>query len=126
MLTLGNIIHHHGLNFHCYAGKTQLFSSQNNFLFPSNSISACINDINVRITSHFFLLVHKNVAHFYVDNVNIAGTLVQPSTTIKNLGIIFDSSFSFLPHISSLMKSAFFHLCIITCLRPFLNINYAA
>ncbi len=137
MLPLSNIIRHHGFNFHCYADDTQLYiSSQHNSPFPTNSISACINDINAWMTSNFLKLntdktdlllfgSPKNVAPFCADNVNIAGILVRPSTTIKTLGIIFDSSLSFLPHISSLTKSAFFHLRNITCLHPFVNINDA-
>ncbi len=103
MLPLGNIIHHHGFNFHCYADDTQLYiRSQHNSPFPNKSISACINDINAWMTSNFLklhtdktdLLVGspKDAAHFCGNSVNIAGVLVRPSTTIKNLGMIFDSS----------------------------------
>ncbi len=107
MLPLGNIIHHHGFNFHCYADDTQLYiRSQHNSPFPNNSIPACINVINAWMTSNVLklhtdktdlLLVGspKNVANFCSNSVNIAGVLVRPSTTIKNLGMIFDSSHFF-------------------------------
>ncbi len=107
MLPLGNIIHHHGFNFHCYADDTQLYiRSQHNSPFPNNSIPACINVINAWMTSNVLklhtdktdlLLVGspKNVANFCSNSVNIAGILVRPSTTIKNLGMIFDSSHFF-------------------------------
>jgi len=137
MLPLGNIIRHHGFKFHCYADDTQLYiHSQCNSPFPTNSISACIDDLNAWMTSNFLklntdktdlLLIGspRITPRFCVDNVHIAGVSVQPSTTVKNLGIIFDSSLSFLPHISSLTKSAFFHLRNIARLRPFLNITDA-
>jgi len=135
MHPLDKIIRHYGFKFHCYADDTQLYiHSQCNSPFPTNSISACIDDINAWMTSNFLKLntdktdllligAHRFTSCFCVDNVHIAGVSVQPSTTVKNLGMIFDSSLSFLPHISSLTKSAFFHLRNITCLRPFLNIR---
>ncbi len=103
MLPLGNIIRHHGFNFHCYADDTQLYiRSQHNSPFPTSSISACINVINAWMTSNFLklctdktylLLVGspKNVANFCSHSVNIAGVLVRPSTTIKNLSMISQS-----------------------------------
>ncbi|KAL0151291.1 hypothetical protein M9458_053482 [Cirrhinus mrigala] len=122
MSPLGKIIHCHDFNFHCYADDTQLYISFRHYHpFPTNSISACIDDINAWMTSNLLklntdktdvLLVGspKNVAPFCTDTVNISGILVRPSTTVKNLGITFDSYLSFLPHISSLTKSAFYHL----------------
>ncbi len=66
-------------------------------------------------------LIHQN--KICLDNINIAGVLVWPSTTVKNQGKIFDSSL--LPHNFSLIKHAFFHLRNIACLHPFWNINDA-
>lgn len=100
-ILLGNILHHHSFKFHFYADDTQLYiHSQCNAPFPTNYISACIEDINAWMTSNFLklntdlLLVGSPqiTSRFCVDNVNIAGVLVRPPTTVKHLGIIFDFS----------------------------------
>ncbi len=88
MLPLGNVIRHHGFNFHCYADYTQLYiHSQHNSPFPTSSISACINVINAWMTSNVLILrtdktdlllvgSPKDVAHFCGNSVNIAGVLI--------------------------------------------------
>ncbi len=44
--------------------------------------------------------------------------MLTPSYSIRNLGVIFDSSLTFQSHISSITKTAFYHLRNIACLRP--------
>ncbi|KAI2646354.1 putative RNA-directed DNA polymerase from transposon BS [Labeo rohita] len=51
----------------------------------------------------------------------IAGSHIKTSTSVKNLGVILDSTLSFQSHIKSVTKSAFFHLRRIAQLRPFIS-----
>ncbi len=55
------------------------------------------NVLKLRTDKTDLLLVSspKDVANFCSNSVNIAGVLVRPSTTIKNLSMIFDSSHFF-------------------------------
>ena len=53
--------------------------------------------------------------------LNIDGSIVTPSTQIRNLGVTFDPTLSFLPHVNHITKTAFFHLCNIAWLRPSLS-----
>lgn len=46
--------------------------------------------------------------------------MLTPSYSIRNMGVIFDSSLTFQSHISSITKTAFYHRNI-TCLRPTVN-----
>jgi hypothetical protein len=40
--------------------------------------------------------------------LQVGDDLVQPSLVVKNLGVIFDSNLTMIPHINSVCKSAFF------------------
>lgn len=42
--------------------------------------------------------------------LTIDGSDIFPADTVHNLGITFDSSLNFISHISSVTKTAFFHL----------------
>ena len=46
-----------------------------------------------------------------VSSVNIAGSIITTSSTVKTLGITLDNRLSLDQHVSSVCKSAFFHLC---------------
>ena len=46
-------------------------------------------------------------------------------TLIRNLGILFDPTLSFLPHANHITKTAFLHLNNIACLRPSLSFTAA-
>ncbi len=52
--------------------------------------------------------------------VTLDGCSLDSSSSVRNLGVLFDSNLYFEIHISSICKTAFFHLKNISNLRPML------
>ncbi len=50
---------------------------------------------------------------------------IHPSSSVRNLGVLFDSNLSFNSHVSSICKTTFFHLINISKLRPMLSMSNA-
>ena len=60
MLPLGQIIRHHGLNFHCYADDTQLYlSTTPSSQLPPQSLINCLHDIKAWMSSNYLKLNSK-------------------------------------------------------------------
>ncbi len=53
------------------------------------------------------------------------GCSVNSSSSVMNLGVLFDSNLSFESHISSICKTTFFHFKYISKLRPMLSMTNA-
>ena len=47
--------------------------------------------------------------------------IIKPSSHAKNIGAIFDTTMSMLPHINNVCKSAFYHLRTISRIRKYLS-----
>ena len=47
--------------------------------------------------------------------------IIQPSSSSRNIGVVFDSTMSMLPHVKSVCKSAFYHLRNISRIRKLLS-----
>ena len=104
MLPLGNIIRQHGINFHCYADDTQLYLSMK----PDETnrlvrIQACLKDINTWMTQNCLILNSDKtkVVIFGPESfreklssyiVTLDGISLASSSTVRNLGVIFDQS----------------------------------
>ncbi len=58
-------------------------------------------------------------------SINIDGVIVHPSPTVRNLGVLFDSTLCFEPHINQRVKSCFYQLRNIVSLRWSLNFKDA-
>ncbi len=50
---------------------------------------------------------------------------LDSSSSVRNLGVLFDSNLSFDRHLSSICKTAFYHLKNISKLRPMLSMSNA-
>ena len=119
MRPLSNIISKfHNITYHIYADDIQLIIK-----IPVNSLNSnlelleCSSEI-INWLLRNDLLVHTsktellNVSRVYTTfpPVIIDVRVIHPSASVRNLGVIFDSTLSFDDHINSISKSANFHL----------------
>ena len=64
----------------------------------------------------------KHVRSRLSDNIlSLDGITLSSSTTARNLGVIFDQDLSFIPHITQVSRTAFFHLHNIAQIRSILS-----
>ncbi len=135
MLPLGNIIRKHGVSFHCY--DTQLYiSSRPGETHQIEKLMECIVNIKKWISNNFLLLNSAKTEVLIIGPKNhtsnnlehcltLDGCSLDSSSSVRNLGVRFDSNLSFYTHVSSICKTALFHLKNISKLRPMLSMSSA-
>ena len=125
------------INFHCYADDTQLYLSiKPGEQFPLVKLRECLTDIKTWMTCNFLLLNSDKTEVIILGTQHLRnklsnniiysdGITLTSSTTVKNLGVIFDEDLSFKSHIKQISRTAYFHLRNIAKIRHILNHNNA-
>ncbi len=60
-----------------------------------------------------------------IPHININGIDIAPTSTVCNLGVIFDSEISMKAHVSSINRSAYPELKNLSAIKPFLDMEAA-
>ncbi|KAF7652305.1 hypothetical protein LDENG_00098610 [Lucifuga dentata] len=119
LLPLGHILRHYKIHFHCYADDTQLYiSTKPNTSLPPSALTSCLQDINIWMSNNFLkfndnksevLLIgsKSTLSKTSAFTIPIDNCPVHISSQIKSLGVTFDSTLSFSPHIN-ITRTAFF------------------
>ncbi len=122
MLSLGNIIRKNNINFHCYVDNTQFYLSlKPNDTNSLSNLQACLKDIKIWMTCTFLLLNSDKTEVTVLGPKHLRSTLpydiviqdniiLASSTTVRNLGVIFDQDLFFYSHIKEISRTAFFHI----------------
>ena len=135
---IGSIIHFHSsINYHFYAEDTQLYItlSPENFSPSIQKLKNCLNNIqnlmfanklklNPDKTEYIIIGSQKNcnqlLPHF---PINIPGNQVSPAQSVRNLGVVFDSNFTFSNHVSQVIKCTRVQTRDLYRIRPLLDLN---
>ena len=109
------------LKFHLYADDTQLYFHlvPNSDIACFNDLQSCLNDIKQWMSScklklnpdkTEFIVFGSDVHRTSLSGcfpIDILGCPLIPADIVKNLGVLFDSSFSFSNHVSSICRRCY-------------------
>ena len=133
---LSKVIQNHpGISFQFYADDTQLYVhlTHKNVASALDKLSHCLEDVK-RWLSTNKLKLNPDKTEFIVFGsksqreklnqsfpVNILGNLISPTDAVRNLGVWFDSDFSFSCHVRKVCKACFAHVRDLKRLRGHLT-----
>ena len=132
---VSDIIQRHGLSHHSYADDTQLYMtmdhSNNDWLDGLARIERCVSEIRDWMNQNMLKLnddktelivfTSKYEQGLYNDlSIAIGDTVVECSSQVKDLGVIFDRVLSLREHVSYISKTCRFHLRHISRKRKYI------
>ncbi len=115
---------------------SSIFFSRPGETHQIEKLMECIVDIKNWMTNNFLLLNSEKTEVLIIGPKNhtsnnlehcltLDGCSLDSSSSVRNLGVLFDSNLSFDSHVSSICKTDFFDLKNISKLRPMLSMSNA-
>ena len=134
---LSSILNSTSVSHHLYADDTQLFISFSPSVFSSsvNLLQSSISQVSTWMSANLlslnpskteFLIFGNSTQLSKLNSPTLhidTNTVIQPTSTARNLGILFDSHLSFDNQISSVCKSSNWHIHDLWRIRSTLDLN---
>ena len=133
MSPLGDLIRENGCHYTCYADDTQLYINiGKDDTTAITQLTTCLDSIREWMAANMLKLNENKTEILYIQSrfkkpqvsatdINIGGSTVKFSKSVRNLGVIFDEHMTMEAHIAHISKSAYAVIRKISHLRKFLN-----
>ena len=139
ILPLMEIISRHRVHRHGYADDTQLYihfkqKDPNQFHCALAELEACIEDVRVWMISNklklnedkteFLIITSKHYAPVYQQlnpTLTVGGVSIEPSTSVRNLGALFDHTLTLHNQVNAIKRSMYFHIRGISHIRKYID-----
>ena len=129
----------HGLTQQQYADDTQLYVAitRSNHDIATSRLEECLSELHIwfcynglalnpnKTDAILFGTAQRSKSLPPITTINVAGTTVSLSKTIKILGVVLDSKLSFDSHVSNISKSCFYHIRALRHIHPVLTDDVA-
>jgi hypothetical protein len=127
-----------GISFHSYADDTTLLFRFDKNSAPLKILTDCTSALSGWFLSNGLLLnpskseaiftgtrAQRKAASTYRTSLQIAGSAISPSDSVKILGVTFDEDLGFSKHISGICSAVNFHLRAFSHIRRFMDVPTA-
>ena len=123
------------MNFHFCADDCQVYFSFDSVSYVTiPRIEACLQNIATSMSLNKLQLNGDKTELLVIGSRNlfasqlpsftvIDGSVIQPSHSARNIGVIFDKKLNMDRQVSAICKSAFFHIWNISRIRTFSSVN---
>lgn len=132
---IGNICRRHGFKFHCYADDTQVYMTikplddWNNYV---KRLELCLEEIGIWMSNNLLKLNQDKTElivfsskhqskNMPVFQLKVGENVINSVTSVRNLGVYFDSRLTMEKQVASIVKSCNYHLCNIGRIRHFIS-----
>jgi hypothetical protein len=132
---LERIFKAHRVSYHLYADDTQVYVA---FDPPTSAEAAatlvqCMADVSDWMQNNFLKLNHSKTEYLVVGSkhnlqklenvaeINIGGSSIACSASVRNIGAIFDSQLNMVDHVNAMCRSCYVHIRNIGKIRPYLT-----
>jgi len=135
---VGDLIAQHNISYHQYADDLQLYMSLNSEDF--NDLSAmeiCAVDVSRWFVENALLLnsdkteavvfgTRKRLPQLHLSSgIDVPGTRIDFTESIKLLGVVLDASLTFEKHVLDIVRGCHFHIRALRHIRPLLTLDAA-
>uniref|UniRef100_A0A669CP39 Reverse transcriptase domain-containing protein n=1 Tax=Oreochromis niloticus TaxID=8128 RepID=A0A669CP39_ORENI len=129
LLPLSSIFAKHNVSFHCYADDIQIYLHLTGVASsPLHLLLDCLRDVKEWVSQNFLTLNEKKTEIIVFDRDTSSGRLNDifgPAAShltdaVRNLGVIMDSSFKLDKQVSSVVKSSFHQLRLISKAKSYI------
>uniref|UniRef100_A0A3Q2VZM5 Reverse transcriptase domain-containing protein n=1 Tax=Haplochromis burtoni TaxID=8153 RepID=A0A3Q2VZM5_HAPBU len=129
MLPLSSIFEKHNVSFHCYADDIQIYLHlTGDALSSPHPLFDCLSDVKDWLSRNFLTLNGKKTEIIVFDRNMPLGQLTGTfgpvanylTDTARNLGVFMDSSFKLDKQVSTVVKTSFHQLRLISKAKPYI------